>query len=147
MEYQTPPTTCENSKPATPRKDIIVIGNDTRLLSLFERLKRPFNEPTITIHRELDGRILGGWVLTGWSEQTVQVHVAGEGRWMNFAIIEALFRQCFDVIGAKVALAAIDGHNTKAMTLGLGLGFSEFGVIDEIDLHLLKMSRAQCRWL
>jgi RimJ/RimL family protein N-acetyltransferase len=122
-------------------------GPDDPGLELFARHGRQFNEPVYFILRSDADKVLGGWAYTGYTGDTVQIHIAGDRGWMNRDILRRGFTYPFDVLGVKVIIAAIPGDNPRALKIGHGLGFVEFGAIEEIDLHLLKMSRAHCRWI
>lgn len=121
--------------------------SDEAVRAFFARHGREFNEPVGFLWRERGGQILGAWAYTGRTADTVQVHLAALPGGLNRELIRRNFTYCFQELAVKVILAFVPGSNPRALETGRKLGFRQVGQIEEIDLHILTMSRAECRWL
>jgi hypothetical protein len=115
--------------------------------ALFRAAGREFDEPVDFLWRTHGGKVVGGWAYTGKTADTVQMHIAGERGWLSTEAIRTGFEYPFDVLGTKVIIAAIPGADNPVLKIAVGLGFTVFGRLEEVDLQLLKMSRAMCRWI
>jgi RimJ/RimL family protein N-acetyltransferase len=102
---------------------------------------------------EMDGKLVGGVVVDGYVEDArCAMHVAGEGkRWLNREFIWVVFNYVFGQLKCKVALAPVASTNAASLKFAKSLGFVEACRIENgalnSDLVILKMPKAQCRWL
>lgn len=120
--------------------------DDTRVRAFFAARGRAFEEPVTFLAREVAGQVVGAWAYTGYAPgESVQIHLAGSG--LNRELVRVGLTYPFDQLGVKVIIAAIPGHNARALRIAGKLGFQDLATIEELDLHLHTMNRAQCRWL
>ena len=102
---------------------------------------------------EVDGALIAGVVVDGYVVDTrCSLHVAGEGRrWLNREFIRTVFDYVFRQLNCKVVVGPVSSANEDALRFDRHLGFSEVGrIVDGApngDLVLLKMAKADCRWL
>ena len=85
-----------------------------------------------------------------YNNASIRIHLAIDGR-MSGEFIRAAFAYPFLQLQVKKLIAIVPGSNKAALRLDLHLGFIEEAVIKEAcpgaDMHLLTMTRAQCRFL
>jgi hypothetical protein len=82
---------------------------------------------------------------------TMHVFIRDKARFTRQVIREA-FRLPFQEWGMLTVLGAVDGSNTAALELDRRLGFKQAIIIaggaeDGSDLHIMRMDRAECRWI
>lgn len=86
-----------------------------------------------------------------WNGAACEMHVAGEGNWMNRALLFAAFDYPFRVAGCKMVLGRIPSGNKEAVRLNKHLGFNiecEIeGAHPDGSLIIMSMRRENCRWL
>lgn len=98
-----------------------------------------------------DGKILGVVGFDGWNGASCQMHVAGEGNWINRDLIRATFDYAFNVAGLKVVLGLVPSGNDKALRFDKHIGFTEIARIKgghpDGALVILELRRENCRYL
>jgi hypothetical protein len=88
----------------------------------------------------------------GWSDGSVQMHVAVASPLALRTLVPAAFDFVFVQCGRLVALATVAASNARALKLDAHLGFREVyrvrdGHAPGDDLVLLEMRRDECRWI
>ena len=101
---------------------------------------------------EVDGELTAGVLYDNHTEQSVQMHVAGVGkRWMTKAYLRTCFDYPFNQLKVKKVVGIVDSTNADALRFDRHLGFVDEAVIKDAgrlgDLHILTMTRQQCRFL
>lgn len=109
-------------------------------------------EADVCIANVKDGRVLGGVVYQGFTEASIQAHVASFDRnWLTRDLLWAMFHYPFEQLGVKKIFGQVGAHNTKALEFDLNLGFKEEARIKDVypegDMILLAMYKADCRFL
>lgn len=103
---------------------------------------------------EEDGRIIAVAMYERDNGTSVMTHIAAEPgrRWMTKEFLRAIFDYPFRQLGVSKVIGFVDGDNDDAMRFDLHLGFECEAVLrgagaGGCDLHLLTMTRQQCRFL
>jgi hypothetical protein len=83
---------------------------------------------------------------------TCAMHVViQQPQYLTRRIIRDAFDYAFNRAGLKAILGIVDASNARALRFDRWLGFKNFAVIPEGgvdgDLVVLKMTRADCKWL
>lgn len=100
-----------------------------------------------------DGEIVAGVLYDNFTGRAVQMHVASDGsrKWMNREYLRACFDYPFRQLGVNKVIGIVDSTNTDALRFDHHLGFVTEAVIKDAgkhgDLHILSMTRQQCRFL
>lgn len=103
--------------------------------------------------KDIPGRILGGAVLNNYLGNAIMVHTAGDApAWCSRDLLWMLFDYCFHQLAVDKVVAPVAVSNHRALTFALHLGFSvetklRDVVAPGVDLLLLSITPAQCRWL
>lgn len=96
-------------------------------------------------------RILAVIGFDGWNGSSVQMHVAGEGNWINRPLLYAAFHYPFVVCDCKMVLGLVPSGNKKALRLNQHLGFKTeheiVGAHPDGSLIIMSMRREECRWI
>lgn len=101
---------------------------------------------------ERDGKITAGVLFDGYCGRSVQIHVALEpGTQMSREWFYALFDYAFNQLKVNKIIGVVDSTNTAALRFDKHMGFVEEAVIADAgkhgDMHILTMTRQQCRFL
>lgn len=109
-------------------------------------------EDSIALGRvDEDGKLIGGVVFEDYNGNSVLMHCAGEGAWINREFLRKTFGYAFDQLKVHKIIGLVDSTNERALTLDKHLGFVEEAVITGAgkcgDLVILTMTRDQCRYL
>jgi hypothetical protein len=116
--------------------------------ALLERAGVVFREPARMLWRISGGQVVGAFAWTGFDGQTVQMHYAGRHKhWMTKEFLRQAFTYPFDQLGVKVILGFLPANRTHAVAVAVKLGFKKLCVVPGVDLHMIAMTRADCRWL
>lgn len=81
------------------------------------------------------------------------MHVASDGskNWMTKSYLQICFDYPFNQLKLNKIIGVVDSMNTQALKFDKHLGFVEEAVIKDAgpkgDLHILTMTRQQCRFL
>ena len=100
-----------------------------------------------------DGQLIAGVMYDNYNIQSVQMHVAAMPgrRWMTREYLRLCFVYPFGQLAVKKIIGLVDSTNADALRFDKHLGFVEEAVIREAgkygDLHILTMTRQQCRFL
>jgi hypothetical protein len=104
------------------------------------------------IGRVVDGELVGVIGFNNFNGASCHIHMAGDGkRWMNRALLETAARYVF--IGCKLEMmfGLVPSGNKAALEQDLRMGFIQLieipGAHPDGSLHILQMTRAQCRWI
>lgn len=110
-----------------------------------------------TPHLKCIGHVGGDQMLNavigydGFNGLSCQMHVAGEGPWLDRAILKAAFTYPFEQMGCNVVIGIVPSGNIEALRLNKHLGFTEVlrieGAHPDGALILMTMHRHECRWL
>ena len=97
-------------------------------------------------------RIIGAVGYDNWAINSVEMHCAGEGRWVTRELIYKSFQYPFIRGGVKVVIARVGGDNAKALKFNTHMGFKEQCRIPnawdgDTDLVILAMQKTDCKWL
>ena len=96
--------------------------------------------------------LVGAVGFDNWSSSSVEMHCAGEGRWITRELIYKSFTYPFVRGGVEVVIGRVGGDNAKALKLNRHLGFVEQCRIpnaweDGHDMVIMAMQKADCKWL
>lgn len=96
--------------------------------------------------------LLGGVIYTKYTGSSVEMHVAGfTPTWLSRDFLWCAFHYPFEQLGCRRVFALVPSDNLHALTFDTKLGFTPEAVIPDVyphaDLHILSMTRDQCRWL
>jgi RimJ/RimL family protein N-acetyltransferase len=99
-----------------------------------------------------DGRTLMAVIgFDGYNGASVQMHVAGEGNWVNREILRAVFDYPFNQMKCNVVLGLVPSGNKAAIRFNEHLGFKLenelHGAHPDGSLLLMTMRRGECRWM
>lgn len=101
---------------------------------------------------EKDGKLIAGVLYDSFNGQSVQMHVAAIGKnWLNREYLWMCFDFPFNQLKVKKVIGLVDSMNADALRFDRHLGFVYEHVIKDAgkqgDLHILSMTRDQCRFL
>lgn len=87
----------------------------------------------------------------GFCGKTCQMHMAGDGNWVNREFLFAAFDYPFNQLKLNMVLGPVAGDNARALKLDAHLGFKEVARVkdgwdDGVDLIVLGLKREDCRW-
>lgn len=96
--------------------------------------------------------LLGGVIFPNFTGSSIEMHVAGfTPTWLSRDFLWCVFHYPFVQLGCRRVFGLVPGDNLRALTFDLKLGFVTEAVIPDVypdaDLHILSMTREQCRWL
>jgi len=100
-----------------------------------------------------DDRLIAGVLYDDFTGQSVQMHVASDGsrRWMNREFLRISFDYPFNQLKVKKVIGLVDSTNQAALDFDHNLGFVTEAIIKDAgkhgDMHILSMTRGQCRFL
>jgi hypothetical protein len=134
--------------------DRLVQGDDNAGEKIAASCKLIYNpRGNRVIHREVDGRIVGGVLYTDWTRESVTMHVAGyERKWFTRFFLWVCFDYPFNQLGC--ARAFTQAPETSLLSLGIAarLGFSPIAYVPgvyrgNVAKVIAKLERDDCRWL
>ena len=101
------------------------------------------------IGNELGGKIVAVTGYDRFTGDTVRIHIAGEGKggWFSREFCRFCFYYPFEQLKVKKVIGHVRGDNEAALRFDRHLGFIEEEYISERDLHVLTMTKEQCRFL
>lgn len=99
-----------------------------------------------------EGEIIGVVGFNGFCGNTACMHIAGEGNWVSREFIRQVFHYAFIQLDLAYLIGTVAANNERAMTFDKRMGFTELtklpnGWSPGVDLIVLHMSKADCRWL
>ena len=99
---------------------------------------------------ELNGKLSAVTAFTDYNGSSIQMHVAIDPR-INKEYTQFCFRYPFNQLGVKKVIGLVESNNAKALRFDKHLGFIEEYVVKDAgrhgDIHILSMTREQCRFL
>jgi RimJ/RimL family protein N-acetyltransferase len=97
------------------------------------------------------GQIMGVVGFDGYNGSSCEMHMAGEGNWINREFLFAAFDYPFRVLKCNVVLGKVPSGNAQALKMDLKLGFEQLCEIEgghpDGSLFILAMKRENCRWI
>lgn len=100
---------------------------------------------------ERDGDLIAGVLYDNFNGRSVCMHVAGVGNWLNRGYLKRAFDYPFNQLKVGKLIGLVDSKNKAALRFDRHLGFVAEGIIKDAgrtgDLHILTMTREQCRYL
>ena len=99
-----------------------------------------------------DDKLVCGVLFEGFTGRAVHIHVAmNPDAGMTREWFKVLFNYAFNQLGVNKIIGTVDSTNEKALKFDKHIGFIEEAVIEGAgkhgDLHILTMTRQQCRFL
>lgn len=101
---------------------------------------------------ERDGQLVAGVLYDNFNGRSVQMHVAAIGKsWMVREYLRTCFDYPFNQLKVNKVIGLVDSTNLDALRFDRHLGFVDEAVIKDAgkvgDLHVLTMTRQQCRFI
>lgn len=101
---------------------------------------------------ELDGELVAGVVIEGYTGSNANIHVAGTGRnWLNRALLFTVFDYAFNQLKLKRLTGLVPASNDAALRFDLNLGFEPEAIlpdgVPDGPLVVLVMWPENCRYL
>jgi len=132
--------------------DVLVNDEQEDLFGwLAPRIQLTHSSDFRAIGRMVNGRIVGVFGFNNHNGVSCQMHAAGEGRWLNRALLWKAFQVPFVEWDYDVLIAPIGSLNEKSLRLAAGLGFYKRATIQKAHpdgaLELYVMPKEGCRWL
>jgi hypothetical protein len=101
------------------------------------------------------GTVLGGFAFQNFTGEdgSIVAHMAGVGpHWCSRDLLWMCFDYCFNQLRVHKIVAPIPGHCPAALKQDLRAGYVHEAIIAHAfpgggDMHILSMTKAQCRWL
>lgn len=100
-----------------------------------------------------DGRLLGGFALTGYMGVAMTIHMAAcDSRWFSRELAWLVFDYAFNQLKIRKLVAPVRSDNYHSLMLCRRAGWQTEAVLrdlytDGVHMILLTMTRPQCRWL
>ncbi len=100
-----------------------------------------------------DGELVAGVLFDRCSGKSVVAHIASVSgkNWITREFLRLILSYPFDQLKVKKIIAPVDSSNESAQRFNKHLGFVTEAVISDAgkigDLHLMTMTRQQCRFL
>jgi RimJ/RimL family protein N-acetyltransferase len=88
----------------------------------------------------------------GWTDGSCVMHQwCKHPRYYGRRMMHEVFRYAFEIAGLQVVLGTVRSDNPHALEINRKLGFQTAAVVPDaygpgVDLHLLSLSRHQCKW-
>lgn len=131
---------------------MIVIGEEICVWTAERTGGSYFAGSGVGIGWERDGKLVAGVLYDNFTGQSVQMHVGSDG---DGWLVRSFLRRCFDYpfnrLKVKKAVAIVDSKNAASLRFCLHLGYVEEAIIKDAgkhgDLHILTMTRQQCRFI
>ena len=106
----------------------------------------------VTACDESDGRLYGMVVFDQMTANSAQCHIAITHPIRAKRLIKSASTYIFDVLGKEIIYGLVPSDNEKAIHFDKHIGFKEIMRLNDlyakgVDYVLLKMCRADCRWL
>ena len=120
---------------------------------IMERAGGSFDATCHSIARYSDGRILGGFVVSGMRGRTVEISTAGEKPgWCSKELLWMVFHYVFKQLNCTKATALVRSDNHRAMSVDMAAGFKLEAIIRDVfdpgvHLMILSMGVADCKYL
>ena len=99
---------------------------------------------------EKNGEIIAATGYEDFTGTSVRTHIAVEGR-ITKEFLRFIFWYPFEQLKVKKLIGLVSGGNEKALKLDKNMGFVEEAIVKDVypngDLHILTMTKEQCRFL
>jgi len=131
---------------------MIVIDRQQELAEWIGRKTNGIYSPATArfIGLEFDGKLSAVTAYTDYNGSSVQMHVAIDHR-INKEYTRFCFGYAFNQLGVKKVIGLVESNNHKALRFDKHLGFVEEYVVKDAgregDIHILSMTREQCRFI
>lgn len=102
---------------------------------------------------EREGKLVGGIVYHEYNGAQIVIHVASDGtrRWINREFLFVIFDYAFRQLELNRVTGIVAASNIAALNFDKRVGFVEESRMKDAhpdgDLIILKMTKADCRWL
>jgi L-amino acid N-acyltransferase YncA len=133
---------------------VIVVGGDALCRWVAQRTGgQYFDGSGTSLGWAVDGDIVAGVMYDNFTGRAVQMHVASDGsrQWMRREFLKTVFDYPFNQLKVNKVIGIVDSTNTDALRFDHHLGFVTEAIIKDAgkhgDLHILSMTRQQCRFL
>jgi RimJ/RimL family protein N-acetyltransferase len=97
------------------------------------------------------GNLMGVVGFDGYNGASCEMHMAGDGNWINREFLFAAFDYPFRLLKCNVVFGKVPSGNERALAIDLKLGFELAleipGAHPDGSLYLLTMRRENCRWI
>lgn len=118
---------------------------------LNEKIRGIYAENTGSyIGLEQDGKIIAATGYEDYTGKSVRTHIAIEGK-ITKEFLRFIFWYPFEQLKVKKLIGLVSGGNEKALKLDKNFGFVEEAIVKDVyedgDLHILTMTKEQCRFL
>lgn len=99
-----------------------------------------------------DGHPWGGFLFTGYTMASIQVHMAGaDERWCSPTLLQLAFDYPFNQLGVTKVIAPTPSDRAFALAQNLRAGFRLEAVVEDAipsgHLFILTMRREECKFL
>ncbi len=101
---------------------------------------------------EKNGELIAGVLYDNCNGRSVQMHVAAIGKnWLNREYLRVCFDYPFNQLKVLKLIGLVDSENSEALRFDRHLGFETEAIIKNAgrrcDMHILSMTKDQCRFL
>ena len=134
--------------------DRLVHGDGKAAEYISRRCKIIFNpRADRCIHRERDGRILGGFIYSHWTRESCAMHMAGgDPHWISRYLAWAAFDYPFNQLGCNRVFGHFMETNVVSMGIARKAGFKPVAYIPGVYRHnvgkiIAVLERDDCRYL
>lgn len=119
---------------------------------LQERIGIPWSTDFIALGRVAEGKLVGVVGYNNFTGTSCHMHMAGDGgRWISREFLKEAFRYPFGTLDLTMVFGIVPSGNIRALGIDRKLGFRELifipGAHPDGGIHILQMTRDECRWL
>lgn len=118
---------------------------------LRERIGLAWSEDFQALGRVVDKKLVGVIGFNNFNGASCFIHMAGDPGWMTFGMLETAARYVFLQRNLDMMFGLVPSGNQHALEIDLRLGFKHLitipGAHPDGALHLLQMTKDECRWL
>lgn len=132
---------------------MIVVDNAAVLEYVQSRCDTKFAPPyTCVGFLKRDGSLGSGFVFYNYTRGNIEVALAAEPGGISRSALKAVCRYVFEQLGCRGMTALIEGKNRASVELAKRCGMAEKATIEDYcpdgdEIVILRMKRAECRWL
>lgn len=103
--------------------------------------------PVVYVGNEVGGRLVAVAAFNNYTNRTVFIHIAGEGKgnWFTRDFRWYIFWYPFTQLGVDRLIAPIEFDNKRCLVFAQHLGFEE--MFTKETVRVFSMVRARCKWL
>jgi RimJ/RimL family protein N-acetyltransferase len=130
----------------------ICLDREEVYLWVIEHIKRPLCDPNFqAVGIKRDGKMIAGVVYDHYAQRSINMHVAGEGKWATKHNLRIFFDYPFNQLQVNKVVGYVDSTQQKIINFDKHLGFVEESIIKDAgywgDIVILTMTKEQCRFL